>query len=102
MIHCVSFKHKFYPLTRFPFSVLHMHTLETHAYYHNQMLFGVFSSSDIFTKKNPMYHIVIFLKFKEKKVCFLRYLILSFTMAFSHCLTDLLAYTFINQVKVYF
>lgn len=32
MIHCVSFKHKFYPLTRFPFSVLHMHTLETHAY----------------------------------------------------------------------
>lgn len=69
---------------------------------HNQMLFGVFSSSDIFTKKNPMYHIVIFLKFKEKKVCFLRYLILSFTMAFSHCLTDLLAYTFINQVKVYF
>lgn len=34
---------------------------------HDQMLFGVFSSSDIFTKKNPMYHIVIFLKFKEKK-----------------------------------
>lgn len=34
---------------------------------HDQMLFGVFSSLDIFTKKNPMYHIVIFLKFKEKK-----------------------------------
>lgn len=69
---------------------------------HNQMLFGFFLLQTFLQKKNPMYHIVIFLKFKEKKVCYLRYLILSFTMAFSHCLTDLLAYTFINQVKVYF
>lgn len=69
---------------------------------HNQMLFGVFSSSDIFTKKKSNVPYSNFFKIQRKKSLLLRYLILSFTMAFSHCLTDLLAYTFINQVKVYF
>lgn len=60
------------------------------------MFFGVFFFLDIFIRKNLMYYIVIFLKFKEKKVCFLRYLILFFTMVFFYCLIDLLVYIFIN------
>lgn len=69
---------------------------------HNQMLFGFFLLQTFLQKKKSNVPYSNFFKIQRKKVCFLRYLILSFTMAFSHCLTDLLAYTFINQVKVYF